>query len=297
LAEGECFESDVQTQAHLVSYLRVKLVAMDFSLFDRSADLRAWLSRKLDEFCGYPWFARIHLASFAMLVPILLASAGWPTARPVLSLCALVVAHGFMLGFVVWAWPIVRAQAGSAVGSGVTVALHLLAAVFSAAVARNQVSVAIGLPGQDFDLTVSLLALLLYLPAWSLILSILLAPSYLVGFFFLLMRLAFKSSPQDKSLFGLAHVMGAMILSVHAGQFFQWSTEDGPVRTNIIRTVALYADYQPADAYPGVGPLDRIRLHENGVVSCAVHSGGEVVIRVWEREKESSPCGRKVRRN
>ncbi len=251
-------------------------------------NVTGWLQSQADKVAGLPRYLQIYLGSLTLLLLFAVVNLFHPD--PFVSGGLYVAVNGFVLGFVVWAWPIVEAKWSSRLGKVTKTVLHLFAALIATAVARYQVSSALGLPAHDFDLTVAFFALVLYLPAWALIVYLLLAPIYLVGVPALVLSSSFRARLEHSVFWiGLAHLAGAAGLSLYAWSFFNWAAEDKPSLHSTIVTVAALVDYQPAKDYPGIGPKERVRLHENGIVSSVEFTKEGVVLRV--RQLASSQGG------
>lgn len=226
---------------------------------------------------------RIHACTLVALMTCMPLNLLAPSWRPVISMLVVVACHGFLLGFIVWVWQLIRESWLQRIGAVAYGMLHALAFLIATTAARHHVSRAMGLPAQDFDLTVGFFSLLFYLPAWCLILSVALAPALLLVTPIALGSLMFRKD--DKRAGSLmAHMVGAFGVALYASQFFQWSTTDKPLIHTAVRLVAAIADYQPAASYPGVKAGQRVRLHENGVMSAISIEANEVKVVVgrWE---------------
>lgn len=231
---------------------------------------------------------QIHACTFTALVTAAVLNFFATSWRPVFSMLLVVACHGFLVGFIVWAWQLTRELWFRRVSTVAYAMLHAIAFLVATTAARHQVSMAMGLPAQDFDLTVGFFSLLFYLPAWCLILSVGLTPALLLFLPVLLGSLLLKKN--DKRIGSLfAHTAGACGVALYASQFFQWSTTERPLVHNAVRLVAAIADYQPAAKYPGVGAGSRVRLHENGVMSTVSIEANEVKVVVGRVGSESLP--------
>jgi hypothetical protein len=246
--------------------------------------LVARFSIKVAGFRQRPLHEKIYATSFSVVIVLLIANVVFPGARPVIMTLYVIAAHGFIAGFVAWLWPILKARWDTSLGLVAKTVLHVIAFLIANVGARYQVSKALGLPAQDFDLTVNFIVLLMYLPAWGLILAVLLTPTFIVGFPMMLWALcANKEQHERRVATGVAHLMGAMGVAIYAAQLFQYAAESTAAVRSVVRVVAAFADYQPAVSYPGIKPGDRIRLHENGIVSSAKLTPTGVVLCVWDR--------------
>ena len=79
----------------------------------------------------------------------------------------------FATGFLVWSWPLLK-EAWDTLAGKITVAVvNLFVLILSTILARKLVAESLGLPPQDFDLTVHFFVLLLFVPSWTFFLSLL----------------------------------------------------------------------------------------------------------------------------
>lgn len=190
----------------------------------------------------------------------------------------------FALGFSVWCKPAMQRIWENPVARLVVIVPHLLVILLAAGLARNVVSSALGLPPQDFDVTVGLLTFVFYVPIWSLIVSfvvgIVALLLYLGGLSIGLFQRPFRESVK---LFGQA--AGALAICFYSSAIFDFAQSNQESLHPFIKWVALYGDFQTAPLYPGVGPQERVRLHENGVISSASVENNTVVVRVKRYEQ------------
>ena len=218
----------------------------------------------------------VGLLFVAIFMLVILVSSASESALQILLLLA---SLAFATGFSIWCWPTVKNFWGHPVGRVVIVTLHIFVLLFAAIFARNVVASALGLPPQDFDVSVSFITLVLYIPAWSIVVSILIGSFalflYLIGFFITFFSRNFKESAK---LF--AHAAGALAICFCSASIFDFTSENEKYLYPLVRWVALFGDFQIVEAYPGVDATERVRLHENGVISVATVENNTVVIRV-----------------
>lgn len=244
-------------------------------------DVKTWLLLAATKVVGIPRYLQVYAASMALLALAIVAGRGAVLEGPVLTVTLYVAFNGFVVGFALWAWPQAQARWASLLGTAAKVVLHVFAGLVATAAARYQVSVALGLPAQDFDLTVGFLAVFLYLPSWALVVSTVLMLSYVVTIPGLLWSVTMGREVQERRFFiGAAHLIGAGGLALYGCTFFGWAAEDKPALHSTILTLAAIVDYQPAAAYPGLKPGERVRLHENGVVSSVESTPKGIVLHV-----------------
>lgn len=197
---------------------------------------------------------------------------------------------GFGAGFAAWLFPVVLKMSDSRVGRLSLVAVNAVVLVFAFVYARSIVWNALQLPPQDFDVTVSLIALATYIPMWLIIVSGTLFVAYVVLIFFGMAvkfiaptvtstfasifgehRLVQKASSRlsERATKALFHGIGSAVMaSVAAVMFTAFNTSTSSAK-EAVKWIAYWADFYPSGIYPGVPKDARIRLHENGVVSTA----------------------------
>jgi hypothetical protein len=162
-----------------------------------------------------------------------------------------------------------------------------------ASLSLGLVAEALGLPPQDFDVTVAFCVLLFYLPLWVIVFASLGAAFTLIHFaasalcsltscfpIDVLVLLIAKVFPvgsrprifleQNKNKFvwhGFMHMFVVMALLFSTMFLMQWFSHVIIRLQPIVRSIAYFADFQQAPLYPGVDVNRRLRLHENGIVS------------------------------
>lgn len=195
----------------------------------------------------------------------------------------LLASLAFSIGFSIWCWTTAKKVWEHPVGRALIVILHLFVLLFAAILARNVVASALGLPSQDFDVSVSFIALVFYIPAWSMVVSIFVGISALFLYITALLIGAFnRPFKETAKLFG--HAAGALAICIYSYSVFDFAHKNEKSLHPLVRWVALFGDFQSAEAYPRVGATERIRLHENGVISVATVENNTVVIRVRKYE-------------
>lgn len=213
----------------------------------------------------------------------------------------------FVAGFVTWIFPKLKILGGSRMGRFGLVATHATILFVAIPISRQFTAAATGLPPQDLDFTVSIVALELYPALWVLICAVV-AALFSLGMFLLsalgsvveasmlgrtyaaVMRIVTKRASEPMQVIekrrrrflrkaGL-HAMGAMLVAVGAAAVWGWHARFLQAYPDLIRWVAYVTDYYPAPRYLGVDGSKRLHLHENGVVSYAVPNGRAVEILV-----------------
>lgn len=187
---------------------------------------------------------------------------------------------GFAVDFVIWCWPSLKCIWSNPLGKVAISLFHLLVLYIATVLARFVVASSLGLPPQDFDLTVTFTIAALYIPTWSFVVSLLLAIATLtleiVGFGKMFLNHSFGSVAMV-----FARMTGAIVIFFVSKSVFQFAVENEKSLYSTVRWVAFFADFQPAPMYPGINAGERIRLHENGVISVASFKNGamEVLVR------------------
>ncbi len=160
----------------------------------------------------------------------------------------------------------------------------------------------IPLPPQDFDLTVGIVAAILYMPLfvfligvvlllWGVMQSILGAITSGLSALFERLVPSYGSSTsggnkirawlQDRVEVGRRIVnlgFGNIFLSVLLFVPYFFVLDLLVSQNSLVKWIAYASDFQPAAKYPCIEKHQRIRLHENGVISTASHIGLKVNI-------------------
>lgn len=203
-----------------------------------------------------------------------------------------------IIGFLVWCLPAAKWMRDTwdhPFGKTPIVLLHVFALVLATSLARFLVSQALGLPPQSFDVTVGLLALLFYIPAWIAVASILfVAFGILLGVAVTIMTIVLGSiqmlSPLIKvnwsknltkrnSTMALFHSAGAIATGIVLITAYSFLTETyQPWIFSAIRFIAVRADFHYTPNYPGTSPDERIHPLENGYVAYARSTKNEGLV-------------------
>jgi hypothetical protein len=195
--------------------------------------------------------------------------------------------------FVKWIWPWLRKIWHFTVGKLILTWLHAVVLWLAAVYARKLVAEALGLPPQDFDMTVAACTLIFYIPVWLVLFSllagiicvILIVFSFLVSIPSSLVLVSmlfpeFIAKQQRRAFRSFTNALGARgavgAIALVEGQLPAFTKRIEPV----IRGIAYVADFQEVSVYPGVDTNRKLRLHENGVVSYAEEHGWDISISV-----------------
>lgn len=224
-----------------------------------------------------------YLVGFIFVVFFTFAGAAFPTLLVTKLVLVILASLAFAIGFLVWSWPMVRKSWAHPAGRILIVILNLIVLIFAAILARNVVASALGLPPQDFDISVSFMALLFYVPAWSIVLSIVLGISSIFLYFIGLMAGTIDHTGK-KTIKLLGHSMGAFAICFFSYSGFDLINRNETYLYSVVKWVAFFGDFQNANKYPNIAASERVRLHENGVISSATVENNEVVIRVRKEE-------------
>lgn len=215
----------------------------------------------------------------------------------ILSAAIFLLSLGFLIELIGW----LRRAWRSSYLRTLVVILHAMILVVSGIPARHLVAESLGLPPQDFDVTVGITAIAIYPIIWLmafcfiafviqvLLLLLLLVTS--IGRMLVDLNkniLGVKRTEFDEFLewfikpglysfgriFGMAFVA---FLSLGLAEFYHRSLSS---YQNTVRLVAYHSDYHQLLSYPGVDRVKRARIHENGVVSYAELANFDAVITV-----------------
>ena len=147
------------------------------------------------------------LAACPLLLSIVFATS-LQTHRGIQQTLLLLSSLGFAIGFSVWCWPTFSKAWSHPIGKALITLFHVFVLLLATAFARSIVASSLGLPPQDFDMTVAFISLLSYIPAWSIIISIVLGGTaiilQLVAFVGMYIRKSFRSTA-----ISFARMMGA----------------------------------------------------------------------------------------
>ena len=214
----------------------------------------------------------------------------------------------FGLGFVLWVKPWLQDKWQTSHGKLLLAGMHTAILFIAVIPSRYFISNALGLPPQDFEITVRIFAVELYPALWLILLSF----SLLVASLILLLLTAlcivstypifndllllaskflsaqskmrsFIESGRDQFISrALGHVMGAIFVSLAAAVVWDLHSKFLLDNSAIIRWVAYATDFHQSKSYPGVDSTKKLRLHENGVVSYAEPEGRDIKITVGQ---------------
>lgn len=186
----------------------------------------------------------------------------------------------------------------------VSVVVHAVVLIMSLASAKRVVSEALGLPAQDFESTVSLLALEFYvlalLVAFAIILMIfsiiaalaswilMISQAPFINDFLLIFSNVFPSNSTIRNFIQvgrgelafalICHCLGSMIVAAVMVETWDRNIKMFTDNPAIIKVLAYSLDYRNLTQYPGIEHNDMAVLHENGVVSYARLNGWDVNI-------------------
>lgn len=241
--------------------------------------MKAWLARVHEVALTH----QFHMLGLVLAVLSLLAHAVLPEWQVLQQGLQFDASFAFALGFSIWCWPTLRKAWRNPIARVAILVLHVVVLMLATVLSRNVVAAALGLPPQDFDMTVNFLTLAMYVPVWSVVVCLLVGvfAFFLYGYG-LLVGLFEEGFSKCFKLFGQA--AGAFAICFFSAKTFQLAADNQELLYSAIRWTAYFADFQGAVAYPGVGAAERVRLHENGIVSTATVNGFEVSIRVRKHE-------------
>jgi hypothetical protein len=212
----------------------------------------------------------------------------------------------FGLGFVLWIKPWLQGKWQTSNGKLLLAGMHTAILFLAVIPSRDFVSNALGLPPQDFEITVHIFAVELYPALWLLLVSFaLLAVSLILLLLTVLCMMStqpiindllllaskllaaqskmrsFIESGRDQFISrAFGHVMGAIFVSLAAAYVWDLHAKFLIDNSAIIRWAAYATDFHHSKNYPGVDSSKKLRLHENGVVSYAEPDGRGIKITV-----------------
>jgi hypothetical protein len=194
---------------------------------------------------------------------------------------------GLAIGYALSLWKNFGRMLAHIAAKFLLAAANILCLYLATVFARGIVADAIGLPPQDFDLTVTA-AMLISVPLVMIATtSIVLAALALKEYLWAILK-AFKKSTLSESFRDstnhLARFAGAFGLLYFFSMLGSIGSYSSPYALELLRYVAYIADYQQAPLYPTINKTERIRLHENGVISTAKIVDGRVQISVRRLE-------------
>lgn len=202
----------------------------------------------------------------ALLLTLCKVQATWWGAASLLA---------FATGFVLWVRPAVQRVWSHFLGKVFIAVLHFGMAIIATALARHFVARAIGLPPQDFEMTVSVVTVLCYLPVWAFLVCVGMALATIFWSAIGLLKLLGRWSPGRAARY-LAHLAGTVAILMLAANILAFTVDRHAAVYPLVRLIAYACDYQPAPLYPGVAKGERVRLHEHGVMSVATLRSGTI---------------------
>ncbi len=233
-----------------------------------------------------PLWQKLYLSGVLMfvLLTVLTYSARFlPRAAVEIALGTLLIVGGVLIasGFIAWCWPLIVRLWRLWIGRVFLVILNALVLLLATALARLSVSASLQLPPQDFDLTVALFALPNYVFVWYFLLSVVTSVTGVT--LFLVAGAKVIAGPRNQHPgWDLLHAVGALaVTGLMIGPFEMASKY--LLDREFVRLVAYAVDFHEAANYPGVLAKERVRLHENGIVSSAVLVSGKVIITTQKR--------------
>lgn len=186
---------------------------------------------------------------------------------------------GFAFGFLAWSLPFIAKAWHHPIGAAIITVFHVFVLILSTIFARHIVASSIGLPPQDFDITVGIISIISYIPAWSIIISIILGASAIIleiiSFGAMVTNCSFRTVAKH-----FARMFGAIAALSISTNIFDYSLKNEEALHTPVKWIAYFCDFQPAPMYPGILKEERIRLHENGIISFAHIENGEIQVKV-----------------
>lgn len=220
----------------------------------------------------------------------------------------------FGIGYLTFLFNFIKHRWASSFGKVYLTVAHTAIFFIAFIPARWCVSSVMGLPAQDFDITVSVVSALIYPSLWLMAASLIILCNALVAILlgvlvhistfpiiddiFRLLALAFPDGSAKAFMQAgrrefagrmIKHWAGAIVVSLVMSFAGTWPMQALVTYKQPIKWIAIAADYQQADLMPGIEQDTRYRLHENGVVSYASFADWQVSIRVSMVGKPMAP--------
>jgi hypothetical protein len=208
-----------------------------------------------------------------------------------------------VIGLFIWSAPFLKIDYLAKLKNSVSNFIKGIIAIASIGLSRVYVSEALGLPSNDFDLTVGALAIFIGYLLWvfvfvflAQVLSVLfliisVAKGFLGGAVNTLLptlslfidQVKVRSTSEDlnrKAINWMGHSFGLVSLALVGTLVIQ--SGEALIKNNLrfIRLLAYALDYQTAKKYPLVESNMRFRLHDNGIVSYAERDGLDIKITI-----------------
>ncbi|UVK90909.1 hypothetical protein LOY52_12840 [Pseudomonas sp. B21-051] len=258
--------------------------------------MKALKAMLLVKFEQYSVSQRFYLASVVTYFITFVASLC--TGTSTVTIGTTVAAALIMCGFIAWCIPFARwlhTAWDKPFAKTPIIIMHLLALLISTACARFAVAETLGLPPQSFDLTVSFLALLFYIPSWLFVVAILLGLTAMlitvIAMISLLFEAAWQHMTQLAAFLGfqakfkqsrsmiMFHAAGALIISVLFTMSYGYLTDNfSPAFKAVTKVIALRSDFHKVPNYPYVRTGEYVHPLENGFIAYAREKEDKSVI-------------------
>lgn len=168
--------------------------------------------------------------------------------------------------------------------------MHRFVLILSTMIARDMVASSLGLPPQDFDVTVDVFALLFYVHAWVFVMMLLIGTA---GFVLLVLAMARTITYRqvDQWASPLANAAGSLVLAALLTVVLQSVSRVSELAYPAARWIAYFGDFHFIPAYPCAPQGSRVHVHENGVMSYARWEGSSLQIRIIQMDATAA-CSR-----
>lgn len=243
-----------------------------------------------------------HLIFFWLLLQ-------WTTPETILNLYLVFIpATFFGLGFLCQIYSYRKHLHSTAIRFFALI-MHAFVAVIAVSLSREIVYNALLLPPQYFDLTVSIVALIAFVPLYGILLIFFLTITYIflglvaVSFsvlIFVIESMLASRNLQSRNARKLINIMsrlrrgfwfhcfGALVLTLWGSALLDQVLAFRDDIKEPIRSFAYYADFHPAGIYPGVPCNRRIRIQDNGVIAIGLKTDSGIKIQTTSfRERDS----------
>lgn len=243
-----------------------------------------WLKKKYN---ATPVPYRFYIFSMAVFIAGMLLSLVF--GNVVLDAATTMSSAAIIAGFVMWCLPAarwMRTMWEKPFGKTPLVLLHVLVLIVATVLSRFVVAEALGLPPQTFDMTVGFLVLFFYIPAWMVVVAVILTIFGFIMFLASMARMLIELlyqyiatylkivgcnlTPKSNVNLAIFHSFGAIIAGIFLlGSYTFLMQTYQPWINSSVRFIAVLSDFQPAINYPGVLAGERVHPLENGFIAFA----------------------------
>ncbi|HBO2566990.1 TPA: hypothetical protein L5D57_006050 [Pseudomonas aeruginosa] len=201
------------------------------------------------------------------------------TGKSVITPTTILSSALMVCGFLLWCIPAVKFMLrawDSPFGKVPVAVLHILTFIVATSLSRQLVAETLGLPPQSFDLTNAFLTILLYIPAFLIVISVIASLLGSITFLVLALALPFQSlitlanKAKPIKYHFIFHAAGASMLGLVLSTSYEHIIESNkPWISPLIKIIALRCDFHKAPNYPQANEDEYIHPLENGFLAYA----------------------------